>query len=487
MKRSIVLLIVGIILIISVRIMMVPLCFKLGKDAYNNYEFLKARHYLSQAIKYNPKNEEYRKYYIQTLIALPKLLDVQKDIYKISEYNISDTANLIANKYIEQTRYALHKQDSYIDQVTIDGKVLHWIRQPIRVEIKTELASVPMFYYKEIVRAFKYWQFSTDADIKFLFNNIAPDITIEFKKRTSKANAEQNYVAAFTEPDYVNSHLNGMKITFYDKDINSKEYSRIDIYNIAMHEIGHALGIMGHSNNTDDVMYMKSKIDQHPDYITRKTLTERDLNTFNMLYKICPDIANAACTDEMFYSPIVFGNKFDISLTKIAEANEYIKNAPDMPNGYIDLADAYLQQMNYVQAEKALKKALEVSLKNPEDKDSQFVIYYNLAVLYTEIKNFEQAGFYSGKAAQINSNITALNALIAYAKQDYKTATEEYKKLVDSNPQNVFYSINLTDLYIKQHKYIRAGKVLNNLVKENPAAKDNENVKKYKLLMFLFH
>ena len=487
MKRSVILLIVGIILIIAVRILMVPLCFKLGKDAYNNQEYVKARHYLAYAIKYNQKSEEYRKYYMNTLIKLPKLLDVQKDIYKISTVNVSDNANLMANKYIEQTRAALHNQDSYIDQVTIDGKALHWNKQPIRVEVKTELSSVPMYYYKEIVKAFKYWQFATDADVKFLFNNIAPDISIEFKKRDSKSKADQNYVAAYTEPDYINSHLNGMKITFYDRDINSKEYSRIDIYNIAVHEIGHAMGIMGHSNNPDDVMYMKTKQDIYQDTTSRRVFTERDLNTFNLLYKICPDITNAACTDEMFYSPIVFGNKFDISLTKIAEANEYIKNAPDLPNGYIDLADAYLQQKNYVQAESALKQALEVAMKNPQDKDSQFVIYYNLAVLYTEIKNFEQASFYSNKASEINSNINALKALIAYAKQDYQTATEEYMKLVESNPQNIFYSSNLADLYVKQHKYFNAGRVLNRLVKNNPAAKDSEIVKKYKLLMFFFH
>ena len=487
MKRSVILLIIGTILIISVKILMVPLCFKLGKDAFSNQDYLKARHYFSYAFRYNTKNEEYRDYYIKTLLKLPALLDVQKDIYKIASINLSDNANLLANKYIEETRAALHNQDSYIDQVTINGKVLHWNKQPIRVEVKTNLPSVPMYYYKEIVKAFKYWQYNTDADIKFLFNNIAPDITIEFKKRDVVNKTDKNYIAAYTEPDYINSHLNGMKITFYDKNINQKEYTRIDIYNIAMHEIGHALGIMGHSSNSNDIMYMKSKVDQYYGANNRIDFSERDINTFKLLYKICPNITNAACTDDMFYSPIVFGNNFDISLTKIAEAQEYIKNAPDIPNGYIDLADAYLQQKNYVQAENTLKQALEITLKNSDDKDAQFVIYYNLAVLYTEIKNFEQATLYSNKASEINSDINALKALIAYAKHDYKSATEEYKKLVNTNPQNIFYSTNLANLYAQQHKYISLGKILNQLVRNNPAAKDSEIVKKYKLLMFLFH
>ena len=485
MKRSIILLIIGLILIGLVKVLMIPLCFTLGKKAYEQQDYMKAKHYLSYAVNYNKRNEEYRYYYINTLLKLPKLLDVQKEIYKIATINTSDSANLLANKYIDETKNILHKQPSYIDQVTVDGKVLHWNRMPIRVEVKTENANVPMYYYKEIVKAFRSWQYKTNVDMKFLFNNIAPDITIEFKKRDN-LNADKNYVVAYTEPDYINSHLTGIKITFYDKNINSKDYSRIDIYNIAMHEIGHALGILGHSNNPEDVMYMKSKQDQYYGSNNRVDFSERDLNTINLLYKICPDITNAACTDDMFYAPVVVGNKFDISLSKLAEAQEYIKNAPDIPNGYIDLADAYLQQKNYSKVEASLQQALEVALKHPEDKDNLFVIYYNFAVLYAELKNFDKATLYSNKAASLNSDISALKALIAYAKQDFATATAEYEKLVASNSQNIFYSTTLAELYIKQHKYIKAGKVLNKVIKNNSAAKNNEIVKKYKLLVFLF-
>ena len=47
-----------------------------------------------------------------------------------------------------------------------------------------------------------------------------------------------------------------MTITIYDKDANGSYFSDRQLYNTVLHEIGHALGIMGHSYSTDDLMYM---------------------------------------------------------------------------------------------------------------------------------------------------------------------------------------------------------------------------------------
>ena len=74
--------------------------------------------------------------------------------------------------------------------------------------------------------------------------------------------------------------------------------------------------------------------------------------------------------------------------------------------------------------------------------------------------------------------------MIYYSSGDYERAIAEYEILVKHNPSNIFYSSILAQSYIKQKKFIQAGKVLNNLVKNNPKAKNNSYVKRYKLLMF---
>lgn len=61
-------------------------------------------------------------------------------------------------------------------------------------------------------------------------------------------------------------HLKGLD----DSLINQK------IRQMAMHQIGHAIGIYGHSNNPNDIMC---------EYYKTNTLSERDINTINEIYK----------------------------------------------------------------------------------------------------------------------------------------------------------------------------------------------------------
>ena len=45
------------------------------------------------------------------------------------------------------------------------------------------------------------------------------------------------------------------EIDFATTDIKGKVFDDSDIYATAIHEIGHALGISGHSDNPKDIMY----------------------------------------------------------------------------------------------------------------------------------------------------------------------------------------------------------------------------------------
>lgn len=57
------------------------------------------------------------------------------------------------------------------------------------------------------------------------------------------------------------------------------EMSPIQAWNLSLHEIGHALGIYGHSNNPDDVMYFFGWPDRQ-----RHSLSNRDVQTLRRLY-----------------------------------------------------------------------------------------------------------------------------------------------------------------------------------------------------------
>jgi predicted Zn-dependent protease len=55
------------------------------------------------------------------------------------------------------------------------------------------------------------------------------------------------------------------------------------VENLATHEIGHALGLIGHSHNRDDIMY------DDVDVFSR--ISQRDVNTLKRLYKLKEDVA----------------------------------------------------------------------------------------------------------------------------------------------------------------------------------------------------
>ena len=71
-----------------------------------------------------------------------------------------------------------------------------------------------------------------------------------------------------------------------------------------------------------------------------------------------------------------------------------------------------------------------------------------------------------------------------YRKSDIKKACEEYKYLTAVSPDNIDYALALTNIYIKQHDYLKARKVLKTYLKNNPSQKNNPKFSNYKLLIF---
>ena len=87
-------------------------------------------------------------------------------------------------------------------------------------------------------------------------------------------------------------YISRVDITFLTVSANlpplSTTYSKEDIRETALHEIGHALGLAGHSLNPNDVMYFASAS------IERKIseLSSRDKNTIRKLYANEHQVAN---------------------------------------------------------------------------------------------------------------------------------------------------------------------------------------------------
>lgn len=472
----------------------------IGKNAYLNKDYVSAYNNLKTALVFSPKNPDTRYYYVQTLLKLKPSLEIQEALFKLSRTKISDSANMIARKQIAKWKYQILANigENYIEQVPADGQILRWdiTKFPLRVYIKNNSTSAPQYFVPTIQQAFLQWQKSSSNLVRFQFvdneNQANIVVTINSSDEMKKC-TEQNckYTIAYTTPDIDGDMLKKMNILFYDSNNLGQPFSQKEIYNTALHEIGHSLGIMGHSFNKDNLMYMETGEDTS--YFKQfrsdfQSISQVDLNTLNLLYKLVPDITNTPISEfntrGQFSPHIILGSDEQITSQKIIEAQNYIKQAPELPNGYIDLAAAYADLKQYDKALDALDLALQYSSNNEE----KFLVYYNSAVTYMNMKDWQNCLKYADLANQADPTSVDAKGLMALSYYNLKhipEAKQTYEKAIESDPGNVVISYNLAMLYIREFNFSMAGKVLNNLIKANPEAKNDPRIKVFSFLTVL--
>jgi tetratricopeptide (TPR) repeat protein len=127
---------------------------------------------------------------------------------------------------------------------------------------------------------------------------------------------------------------------------------------IALHEIGHAMGLRGHSTNPRDIMY--------PSMTPQATgLSARDVNTARALYRLRPDISNPIGAHLMAYRYYMYYLSMGIQANNNrnnTQAMEYFKKAtqyyPNDPKINYYLGMGSYNNKQYTQAISQLSKAL---------------------------------------------------------------------------------------------------------------------------------
>lgn len=133
--------------------------------------------------------------------------------------------------------------------------------------------------------------------------------------------------------------------------------SMTDMQGIAIHEFGHAIGLRGHSPYPQDIMYFSMNQKQ------RNTLSQRDINTINSLYKIAADVKNA-----------------DMSASKT--------------QSYYDLVNLGIKANQAKQHDKAIgyyRQAMKLSATQPEAKYNLAVSLYNNGLTLARSNNLSAA------------------------------------------------------------------------------------------------
>lgn len=452
----------------------------MANRAYKSNNIPKSQEYYEKAFGLGLDNLKSRDIYVNSIINSPFDLDSQRKLLKFMECSKEDRAKRKADSFVSDIRREILKSypENYITQATYNQQIVRWGKLPITYGCKSNI-EIPDYFTKEIENAFNEWEKASAHKLLFSRDDKNPNIIIEFSENNPADRIKLKYVVAYSTPVVNINKLQNTKIIFYLKDPLGKSFTKNQVYNTALHEIVHAVGFMGHSENKEDIMYL-SKDSASVLNDKRAKLTVADINTIKLLYNIEPDITNVSEIKADYLPFVVLGSDKDIQAAKLEEAKNYVSKAPKLAGGYIDMAESFVAAKEYDKALKSLKKALSYA----DTDDIKGMIFYNLAVVYYYSNNTAAAEKYLKKSLQIKKSDEQyyLLAQIYLASGAVNDAVAEYRKLIKKNPHNIEYVISLTNLYIERKDYFKARGVLKDFIKQNPKERKNKRLAPYGIL-----
>lgn len=227
------------------------------------------------------KIETARMYYQQAL-AEPETLFTQVKVPKsLFEQEVSRLDHV--RDKLAQTTVSVDAPDYSADTLW-KNQVFHWNKQNgnIRVYIAPpdNMTRWNPEYISRFKAACKQWQLALGDQIRFSFTENPADkadVTIHWSDTYDK-------LAGVTRCRQHNGKLATADITLNLKNYDSQLHSPETIYRLSLHEVGHLLGLMGHSRNPKDIMF--------PSLSMAKNLSGRDAETIRRLYARPAQITN---------------------------------------------------------------------------------------------------------------------------------------------------------------------------------------------------
>lgn len=420
--------------------------FTMGKTAFAQKNYRQANIYFVQALTQDPNNANCRYFYAQTLTYLKNYEQARKEygyVIQLAPSSVAADYSQQAIMYLDQMYFSTKPKQNSSDSVassdnylkkalTSNGELVTWDldKMPLKIYLDNSYR-VQNFYIDAAKSALSSWQQASDGLISFAYTvdpNLA-DVKIVFKGVAQKT---ENQILGLTQHTSKNGYIDKVQVTLYTLGPNYKMLTAADVYNVALHEFGHMLGIWGHSDSKNDVMY--SLYDVHGQS-NRINLSNSDKNTIKALYEI--DKNPYSTTSNSINK--VLGNKVDRMSAKLQQNLDYVKSVPGNPIGYINVANTYKAMNKEYEAISYYKKALTIDRNNKDANLALATIYFN--------------------------------------RNDLKNAEIYYKNLIKIEPKNPHSYCNLINLYIRNNKLSNANATLSSLLYRNPDAKNQDCIK----------
>ncbi len=185
--------------------------------------------------------------------------------------------------------------DDYLESAVSDGKYFRWSadKMPIRVYIYPGAGASGYrdSFARALADSFSIWQRGSESRLSFWIvqDPAQADITCDWtgdpaviQNAGGGGEGGTTKLSGQADPDGSNVKIVRARITILTKPSSAAPMSDDDMKKVCLHEIGHALGLNGHSNNNHDIMFYSESPSVWP------SLTKRDKATINRLYSGYP-------------------------------------------------------------------------------------------------------------------------------------------------------------------------------------------------------
>lgn len=323
---------------------------------------------------------------------------------------------------------------NYLDAVLSAGKLERWNPKSFPLKVYMQgAANIPQVYVQEVKNAFATWEASTNGFVKFVYTNSpeAADYKCIFAANLKNRNCDEKGAgtAAYQYFTYnKDGNIEYSIVEFSPFACNGQPWPAESFYSTALHEIGHGLGLRGHSTDSNDLMYPVGNGSRE-----RGKISDADMTTLRAIYSIIPDVTNIPFTEEdkkgLITTADFWGEDSQRADFTISQLKENIALTPDNPSLYVELARAYRDKKDYNQA----ISAYSVALKKVDNHETATALLFDIADMYIHIDQLQSAEKCIDKAATYGHdkfiavfyNIIAVN----YAKQkDYNKAAQVFDK-----------------------------------------------------------
>ncbi len=457
-----------------------------GQRALNNGDAQKALSIFKKVESLRPYENKPIYFQALALSKLPPTFENQKALYEIAQLDDVEDASEIAEKILLDMRSQLDGQagPNYIDNVLYENQLIRWNNsQPVKFYVQNS-KRVPQEFIDVARNEFQHWQDASGNLINFreVSSSRDADIILDFVDDVSSKNNFEPLRAGITTPLMRGDVLNRMDIKIKASDNSGNYYPIEKIRGVIQHEIGHALGLFGHSSHPEDVMYIG--YDYIGDDTFERPITERDINTLRLLYRMIPDAINVPLKESdynnMFYHYIITdypGENFDHEILRLMENLKHDKR--NIVN-WVDLAINYGLKKQYARSNYILNNVLP---QTSNDLQNQFVVLYNLAANYYKLKEYDTSLKYLNLAQElyIDMDTEILESFLDLRMNRIGRGFEKLKELQKEHPENIEVALKLAGLYYKRNNKKDAEFVIEKLLKVNPDAIRDRRVLKYKV------